>query len=460
MTTTLTGWVYRRRDHGGLIFIDLRDAYGLTQIVFDPAENKEAHKVAESVRPEWVIQVSGIVKKRMEGMENKNIDTGDIEVFGTQLNVLNKAKTPPFEIDSDAPVGEEHRLKYRYLDLRRERMLNNLRLRDEIVLELRQYFSDSGFLDVETPCLVKGTPEGAREYLVPSRVHPGEFYVLPQSPQQMKQLLMVAGVDKYVQVARCFRDEDLRGDRQPEFTQLDFEMSFVEQEDVLDIMEGCFLTLTDNVAPHKNYEKYLDNGRMKRITWQEAMEKYGSDKPDVRFDLSFVNVTEAVKESEFGVFSSAEYVTAMCVPGGAKFSRSEIDDLTRIAKDNGAGGLAYITVQEGGELKSPILKFLSETEQKAIVDATKAEAGSIIFFGAGEFIEAVEALGAVRKEVGARMNLADSNDFAYLLVVDFPMFEKLDDGRMQAMHHPFTMPHPYAIHMMDGFDKDLLKMRT
>lgn len=443
-TVTLAGWVFRRRDHGGLIFIDLRDRYGLTQVVFDPEVNEAAHKVAEGVRPEWVIKLTGKVHPRQEGAENKDLSTGDIEVFADEVEVLSQSKTPPFELDTDKEVREDLRLEYRYLDLRRPEMQAKLALRHRMVRVIREFFDAQDFLEVETPILVKGTPEGSREYLVPSRLHPGSFYVLPQSPQQLKQLLMVGGVDRYFQIARCFRDEDQRGDRQPEFTQFEIEMSFVTQEDIITVIEDCFHALLAATAQHKNWQKYLVDGRFARLTWHEAMERYGSDKPDLRFDLSFVDVSDTVRDTEFVVFAGAlkdgGCIKAMRVPGGAKLSRKDIDDLTEIAIKAGAKGLAYIVLEEGGELKSPILKFLSEAEQKALIEQTGAMPGDTIFFGAGQFLTVCESLGAVRSALGDKLGLKDASEFAFCWVLDFPLFEVKDDGTVQAAHHPFTRP--------------------
>ncbi len=464
--TTLAGWVFRRRDHGGLIFIDLRDRYGLTQIVFDPAISKNAHKIAEDVRPEWVIQVTGTVKKRLDGAANKDLPTGDIEVFIDEVEVLSKAKTPPFEIDSDEEVREDLRLEYRYLDLRKPQLLKNLTLRHKMGKVIRDFFDKEGFLEIETPALVKGTPEGSREYLVPSRLHHGEFYVLPQSPQQLKQLLMAGGIDKYFQIAKCFRDEDLRGDRQPEFTQYEIEMSFCEQEDVIEVIEQSFHVLTEKCAPQKEWKKHLVNGKFRRLTWQEAMETYGSDKPDLRFGMEMVDVTKVFENSEFAVFANAikkgGVVKCLKAEGGSELSRKEIDDLTELAKTHGAKGLAYILIdKETGEKKSPILKFFSDQEVDDLMVAAKAEKGDAIFFGADDFITVCESLGAVRSALGDKFNLKDPNEFAYCWVLDFPLFEKKEDGSLQAAHHPFTMPHSEDLNLLGSKDeKDLLKIRS
>jgi len=435
----LCGWVNRRRDHGGVIFIDLRDRYGLSQIVSDPELFPEAHKLMDTVRTEFVLKVSGVVKKRPDGQKNKNLNTGEIEILVKKIEILNKAQTPPFEIDQDKEVGEDLRLKYRYLDLRRNRMKNNIILRHNIIKTIRNYFDKHDFIEVETPIMIKGTPEGSREYLVPSRLYPGNFYVLPQSPQQLKQLLMIAGFDKYFQIARCFRDEDQRGDRQPEFTQLDIEMSFVEENDIMKLNEAILIELT---------EKYAERKKIKELpfpvmSYDEAMNTYGSDKPDLRFDLKFSDITELARTCGFGVFANAVkdggVVKALRVPGAASLTRREIDELTESAKIYGAKGLAYIVVKE--ELKSPILKFFKEEEIDAIIKITKAEKGDIIFFTADKFDIACSSLGKVRLELGVKMDLIDKDLFAFAWVNDFPMFEYNDEsGKLDAMHHPFTSP--------------------
>lgn len=435
---TLVGWVFRRRDHGNLIFIDLRDRYGYTQVVFDPEHNADAHKLAEQVRSEFVVQVTGTVRVRPAGMTNSSIASGEVEIIVRELKILNTSKTTPFEIDSDNEVNEEVRLKYRYLDLRRDRMRKNILLRHLVIKSTRDFYCDEGFVEVETPILIKGTPEGSREYLVPSRIYPGQFYVLPQSPQQLKQLLMVAGFDRYFQVARCFRDEDQRGDRQPEFTQLDMEMSFVHKEDVMDVNQRAIIGLAKKYAPHK---KVLPDVPV--ITYEQAMNQYGIDKPDIRYDVKITDVSEFVKDCGFSVFADAVkgggVVKALRVPGGAVFSRKDIDELTEIARVYKAKGLAYITSTEEG-LKSPILKFLSDDVVKALVQAVGLQKNDIVFFGADEWNTACSALGRVRIAVAEKLKLADPDTFAFLWVIDFPMFEVLDDGTVQAMHHPFCSP--------------------
>ena len=435
---TLSGWVNNRRDHGGIIFIDLRDAHGVTQVVFDPSINPAAHKAAEHVRSEWVIKVTGKVRSRGEGLTNDKLSTGDIELATEELVILNESQTPPFEIGLEKEIREDLRLEYRYLDLRNARLQRNLKLRHDMTRVIRQYFDKEAFLEIETPIMVKGTPEGSREYLVPSRLHPGEFYVLPQSPQQLKQLLMVGGVDKYFQIARCFRDEDLRGDRQPEFTQFEIEMAFCQQDDVIEVIENCFHDLTKKCAADKNWESYLVDGRFQQLTWQEAMETYGSDKPDLRFGLKFTDMTDEKKGCGFGVFEGAERLFAMNVPDGSKLSRKDIDDLTDTARKHGAGGLAWVRVGEGS---GPVMKNSKPEFIEALVKKTAAKDGDLIFFGAGPFLQAVEPLGVVRLAVGDKFELKNPNDFAYCWVVDFPMFEQKEDGSIQAAHHPFTRPY-------------------
>jgi aspartyl-tRNA synthetase len=435
---TLCGWVHRRRDHGGLIFIDLRDRYGLTQVVFDPKHNTDSHQVADKLRPEFVVQLKGKVRQRPDGQENKDLATGEIEVICDELKILNESKTPPFEIDQDKHVGEEHRLTYRYLDLRRTRMQRNLLLRHEVNRHIRNYMSDRGFLEVETPMLVKGTPEGSREYLVPSRLYHGNFYVLPQSPQQMKQLLMVAGYDKYFQIARCFRDEDQRGDRQPEFTQLDLEMSFVEQEDILELMETLLIELSKT---HQSHKKILTTP-FPRFSFQEAMDKYGSDKPDIRFEMELQDVTELVKTSDFKVFNSAACVKALRVPNYAEKPRSYFETkLTDFVKEHGAKGLAYIMYTEEGP-KAPITKFLGDEMVEKITQQVGAKTGDVVFFAADEWNVACESMGALRKRIAEEEGMIPENQLAYCWVLHAPMFEmSKESGEVGATHHPFTRPH-------------------
>ncbi len=444
----LSGWVHRRRDHGGIIFIDLRDQYGLTQVKFDPAINKDTHHLAESLRSEWVVQIEGEVLERPADMVNEKITTGEVEVAVVHLEVLNKSKTPPFEIDDESgeEANETIRLKYRYLDLRREKIQKLLQRKDLMIREIREYFQEKGFQEIQTPILANSSPEGARDWLIPSRLYRGKFYALPQAPQQFKQLLMVGGVDKYFQIAPCFRDEDPRRDRHfGEFYQLDMEMAFVEQEDIFQVMEPLMIRLTEKLSDKKPVG-LKEDGSFLKIPWREAMNKYGSDKPDLRFDLEIKSVTELVKDSGFGVFSGAVknggVVHALKIDGGAKFSRKEIDELTELAVTKGAKGLAYIIVKEGGELQSPIVKFLGEEISGKIIKEVDAGAGDIIFFGADEWRIVCEALGAVRDKCGEKLGLKDKKKAAWAWIVDFPMYDysEIEEGKIDFSHNPFSMP--------------------
>ncbi|MBI2453570.1 aspartate--tRNA ligase, partial [Candidatus Peregrinibacteria bacterium] len=435
---TLCGWVATRRDHGGLIFVDLRDRYGITQIVGDPAHGPVAHKALDAVRSEYVLRIRGKVRGRPEGSENAKMKTGAIEIICHSVEVINESKTPPFELDRDDVQNEELRLKYRYLDLRRPRMQRNLEMRHRTIKFIRDFLDERRFIEVETPMLIKGTPEGSREYIVPSRLHPGKFYVLPQSPQQLKQLSMVAGLDRYFQIARCFRDEDQRGDRQPEFTQLDLEMSFVDEADVMEVNEELMIALCEALVPQK---KILKKPFL-RLTWKEAMDRFGSDKPDMRFGMEMQDASAVFAKSSFRVFAEAlakagGAVKMLRVPGGARFSRSKIDELTELAKVYGAKGLAYIT-QKSGELASPILKFFSAEEVSALKSESGIQDDDIVFFTADEFITACTSLGHVRLACGDEFQLRDPDVFAFLWVVDFPMFEwSKEENCLTAAHHPF-----------------------
>ena len=432
-TITLSGWVHRRRDHGGVIFIDLRDHYGLTQIVFDPNFHKESWEVADKVRPEYVLKVTGEVRPRLEGQANPNMETGEIEVYINEIEILNEAKTPPFEIDQEKTVNEELRLTYRYLDLRHDRMRDNMILRTEMSKTIRDFFHNNGFLEIETPILIKGTPEGSREYMVPSRLHPGNFYVLPQSPQQLKQLLMIGGFDKYFQIARCFRDEDQRGDRQPEFTQFEIEASFVEEEDILNVTEQCFVELTKKHAPGKKFPE-----KFPRLTWHEAMRKYGSDKPDLRFEMEFVELTEEKENCGFGIFEKSEYLFALRVEKKlGELARRELDELAELAQKYGAGGLAWVRV---GDDSGPVAKNSKPEFLQTIKEKTNAQDGDLVLFGAGNFEKSLIPLGAVRSALGDKFNLKNPDEFAYCWICDFPMFEQKEDGSIGAEHHPFTRP--------------------
>jgi aspartyl-tRNA synthetase len=452
----LSGWVNSRRDHGGLIFIDLRDRYGLTQITFDPEISKEAWEIADKVRNEFVIKIKGEVAPRPADMINPKLKTGEIEIEAKEIEILSKSKTPPFEISDEKgkESNELLRLEYRFVDLRRKKLQEMLKTKDLFFRHMRDYFQKRDFIEVQTPILANSSPEGARDFLIPSRIHPGKFYALPQAPQQFKQLLMIGGIDKYFQIAPCFRDEDPRMDRAyGEFYQLDMEMSFVEQEDIFDIMEPLFIKLTEKFSKKKivNLDK---NGKFKRLPWREAMEKYGSDKPDLRFDLEIKPITNLVKDCGFGVFSDivkkGGVVHALKVDGGAKFSRKEIDELTEIAKEKGAKGLAYIIINEKlktkneklSEFQSPIVKFLGDDLTKKIVNEVSGKAGDIIFFGADEWRIVCGALGAVRNECGLRLGLKDNSKAAWCWVVDFPMYSysDIEPGKIDFDHNPFSMP--------------------
>ena len=443
-TVVLCGWVHRRRDHGGIIFIDLRDRYGLTQVKFDPAISPAIWDKANDLRSEWVVKVTGQVVPRPAEMVNAKLKTGEIEVPVSALEILNRAATPPFALDEEkgALVNEGIRLKYRFLDLRRSALQEILRQRDELIRFVREYFHRRDFLEVQTPILANSSPEGARDYLVPSRLYPGKFYALPQAPQQFKQLLMVGGLDRYFQIAPCFRDEDPRADRHPgDFYQIDLEMSFVEQEDIWDIVEPLMVELTEKFSAKKIITKPFP-----RLTYQEAMDKYGSDKPDLRFALEIVDVTDWAADSGFSVFAEAAraggVVRALPVPGGASLSRKEIDELTEIARAKGAKGLAYIIIKENGDLHSPIVKFLGEELARKIIAQSRAQAGDLVFFGADEKKTVRAVLGAVRSECGRRLGLADKNLAAWCWITDFPMYEysELEPGKIDFCHNPFSMP--------------------
>jgi aspartyl-tRNA synthetase len=441
----LCGWVQRRRDHGGVIFIDLRDREGLVQIVFDP-DAVETFALAEQVRNEFVLKISGLVRKRPEGTINKDLKTGDIEVLGQQLEILARAETPPIQQD-DEDVGEDLRLRYRYLDLRRPLMQNRIKMRAAITRHLRRFLDDQGFLDIETPMLTKATPEGARDYLVPSRTHAGKFFALPQSPQLFKQLLMMSGMDRYYQIVRCFRDEDLRADRQPEFTQLDIEMSFIDENDIMNLMEEMIRGLFKDIL-----QVDLPNP-FPRMTYAEAMRRFGSDRPDLRCPLELVDLADVMTEVEFQVFSGPAKdphgrVVALRLPEGAELSRKEIDDYTKFVSIYGARGLAYIKVndlQAGMEgLQSPILKFLPDTVVSAILERCHAASGDLIFFGADKAKIVNESLGALRDKLAAERNLL-TDAWKPLWVIDFPMFEHdAGENRWAALHHPFTAPKANA----------------
>ena len=443
----LCGWVAKRRDHGGLIFIDLRDRSGIVQVVVDPDHAGEDFAKAEAIRSEYVIKVHGAVRLRSEETINPNLATGEVEVVAKELEVLNSAKTPPFYIQDGIDVDENLRLKYRYLDLRRPEMQRNLMLRHKVTKLMRDYMDNHDFCEIETPMLTKSTPEGARDYLVPSRVNPGKFYALPQSPQIFKQLLMVAGMERYFQIVRCFRDEDLRADRQPEFTQLDIEMSFVDADDIMDMTEGLIRHVFKGALGVELPEKF------QRMTWDEAMDKYGSDKPDLRFGMELINMTEAVKGSEFKVFNDIidkdGIVKAINVKGDAGIPRRELDGLVNFVAIYGAKGLAWMQIQPDGSVKSPIAKFFSEEYLANILKTAEAEPGDLLLFVADKPSVVAAALGALRIEMAKRRGLIDENKLAFTWVVDFPMFEySEEEKRYVAMHHPFTSPREEDIPLL------------
>ncbi len=441
---TLCGWVHRRRDHGGVIFLDIRDREGITQVVFDP-DRAESFDIADSVRNEFVVKMTGLVRARPEGTVNPNMNTGEIEVLGTELEILNSAQTPPFQLDENQTVGEDVRLKNRFIDLRRPEIQQKMRFRSKVTSVLRNYLDDNGFLDIETPILTRATPEGARDYLVPSRTQQGSFFALPQSPQLFKQLLMVSGFDRYYQIAKCFRDEDLRADRQPEFTQVDIETSFMSEEQIMGMTENMIVELFKELMD-------VDLGTFPRMPYSEAMETYGSDKPDLRIPLTIVSVSDLMKDVDFKVFSGPATdpkgrVAALKVPGGNSLTRKQIDEYTKFVGIYDAKGLAYIKVNdktklEDGDdcgLQSPIVKFLPVAVREAIVARLDAQDGDLIFFGADSAKVVNEALGALRCKLGEDMDLYTCK-WAPLWVVDFPMFEETSDGGITAIHHPFTAP--------------------
>jgi len=443
-TVTLAGWVQKTRKMGGMTFVDLRDRYGITQLVFNQDINSSLCEKANRMGREWVIQVQGVVAERSN--KNPNIPTGDVELIVDELNIINESKTPPFTIEDDTDGGDDLRMEYRYLDLRRATVRKNLELRHRIAFEVRRYLDQQHFLEVETPVLIKSTPEGARDFVVPSRMNQGEFYALPQSPQLYKQLLMVSGFDRYFQIAKCFRDEDLRADRQPEFTQIDCEMSYVEQEDVLNLFEGMMKHLF-------KYVKDIDIESLPRITYADAMRYYGSDKPDIRFEMKFVELKELVGGHNFVVFDSAEYVGAICAEGCASYTRKQLDELTDFVKrpQIGAKGLVYIKCEADGTFKSSVDKFYSSDDLKNIAAAANAKPGDLILILAGATVKTQKALCELRLEMGSRLGLRDKNKFAPLWVIDFPLFEWDEETqRFYAVHHAFTAPNPEDIQFLDS----------
>ena len=460
----LAGWVHRRRDHGKLIFIDLRDRSGIIQVVFSPEHALQAHNKAEMLRNEWVIRIKGSVSLRPEGTENSNLASGQVEVYADELTILNESLTPPFYINEDSEVDEALRLKYRYLDLRRENMKNTLIVRHKVVKHIRDFLDAEDFLEIETPILIKSTPEGARDYVVPSRLYPGKFYALPQSPQQLKQILMVSGVEKYFQIARCFRDEDSRSDRQPEFTQLDLEMSFVEQEDILGLTEDLFTTMLETLFPEKSFEKPFP-----RLTYEEAIRDYGIDRPDLRYGMKMVEVNEIAADIDFRVFqdvvASEGIIKGFVAPGCANYSRSQIDDLTDFVVSHGAKGLISIGVDDSFDVDEPemdniisnITRFLSANDVIKFIKFMGAMPGDLIFLIAGEFQSTNLALAALRHEMGNRLGMGEESQMNFAFVTDFPLFEwNSEESRWTATHHAFCMPHEEHIDQIESAPGDVL----
>ena len=447
---TIAGWVQRARKMGGMTFVDIRDRYGLTQVVFNNEVDAELCDKANKLGREFVVQITGKVSERSS--KNANLPTGDIEIIATGLNVLNRSEVPPFTIEDDTDGGDDLRMKYRYLDLRRGCVISNLELRHRMAFEIRRYLDSKGFLEVETPVLIKSTPEGARDFVVPSRMNPGQFYALPQSPQTFKQLLMVSGFDRYFQIVKCFRDEDLRADRQPEFTQIDCEMSFVEQEDVLNMFEGL-------VKHIFKYVKDIDfTEPFPRMTWADAMKYYGSDKPDTRFGMRFVELKDLTEGNGFSVMDDAEYVGAICAPGCAGYTRKQLDQLTDFVKrpQVGAKGMMWVKIEENGEIKSSVSKFYTDDELRAWAERCEAKPGDLILILAGQTMKTRKQLNELRLEMGNRLGLRDPQKFSCLWVVDFPLFEWDDETqRYYAMHHPFTAPNPDDIDKLDTATGDV-----
>ena len=447
---TLAGWVHRRRDHGGLVFIDLRDREGLVQVVFNPDVSKGGHKVATRLRHEYVVKVTGEVAKRPPGTENPKLATGEVEVIAEETEILNPSKTPPFDVSEDVEVDENLRLKYRYLDLRRGRMRDNIILRHRVIKFIRDFLDAKGFIEIETPILIKSTPEGARDYLVPSRLHPGRFYALPQSPQQLKQLLMVAGFEKYFQIARCFRDEDLRADRQPEFTQLDLEMSFIDEEDILSLMEELFIALVENVKPSMRVMTPFP-----RLSYLDAMERYGIDKPDLRFGVEIRDLSNIAAQSDFAVFRTAledgGKVKGICAPGCAHYSRRQLEELAEFVQARGAQGLVTLPLApEKEQAKSVAARFVTREQTGEMAARFEAKEGDLLLIVAGKPSVVEGALSALRLEVARRLELADPNLLVFCFILDYPLLEwSEEEGRWEPMHHPFTAPKDEDIPLLD-----------
>ena len=454
---TLAGWVNKRRDHGGLVFLDIRDRYGITQVISDPEGAPDVHRIASELRSEYVVQIRGKVVPRLAGTENQNLSTGAIEIAADAIEILNPSRTTPFPISDTIQVDESLRLKYRYLDLRRPSMRDNMILRHRVVKTIRDYLDERGFLEIETPILMKSTPEGARDYLVPSRLYPGEFYALPQSPQQLKQLLMVAGMDRYFQIARCFRDEDQRSDRQPEFTQLDLEMAFVAEEDVMSLIERLLINLIEETT-----KKSIKELPFPRLSYAHVMDRYGTDHPDLRFDLPLVEISDLASEGNFGVFQNALTASGMVkgirVPGAGGYSRKEIEELTEFARMLGAKGLVALAISPSNEVKSPLTKFMSTEEVQAIIDRLEGEPGDLLLFVADSSKVCNDVLFRLRVKLGERLNLIDPNELALCWVVDFPLLHYDEEGqRYAAEHNPFSGMDEAHV---DRLDSDPLNIRA
>ena len=451
-TVTVAGWVHRRRDHGNLIFIDLRDRSGIVQVVLNPELSPVAHGTANQARNEYVLKVVGKVEHRPAGTENPKLSTGEIDILAAEVQILNTSKTPPFAINEEVEIDENVRLRYRYLDLRRQRMQQNIILRHKVVKFMRDFLDARGFLEIETPIMIKSTPEGARDYLVPSRIQPGKFYALPQSPQQLKQLLMVSGFEKYFQIARCFRDEDLRADRQPEFTQLDLEMSFIDEEDILTLIEDMFIQLVKAVKPAMGIVEPFP-----RLSWVESMARYGTDKPDIRFGLELAEVTDIAAQTEFNVFRTTAQqggvVKGMSLPGCAKYSRTELNQLTELAKSYGAKGLVTLALKQEGagvSVISAIAKFMKSDQIDSMCARLGAKAGDLVLLVADKRSVADKVLSEMRREMGQRLKLIDPNVLAFVWILDFPLFEwNEEQKRWDSMHHPFTAPFEEDIPLLD-----------